>query len=203
MGGDDLRKRALVESLIFASRGLDVGTLVEITGLDDGEVRSILSALMEDYRSDAHGIELKEIDGYYRFYTKPDYAKYVSKVARRRNLGALSPAQLEIVVFLAARRQATKLEIDSMRGKDCAAILKQLLSSGVVRRRKVGRGYVYSLTETFREESMIDELLRQTGASNFDQLFAPIEPDEASEEQPTIEDSTTLRTNVESETLGD
>ncbi|AMW33115.1 segregation and condensation protein B [Fervidobacterium changbaicum] len=163
-------KISLVEAIIFASRGVSKATLAELTDIPDEELDKIITYLKKKYDSDEHGIELKQIEDYYRFYTKSKFADVVSKVAKRRNLGSLSPAQLEIAVFLAVRRQATKLEIDSMRGKDSSNLIKQLLVSGVIKRRKLGRTFVYSLTDTFKDESMIEELVRQAGGASFESI---------------------------------
>ncbi|WP_448376525.1 SMC-Scp complex subunit ScpB [Fervidobacterium sp.] len=161
---------SLIEALIFASRGISKSTLLELTEISEDELDKILEYLKAKYSSQEHGIELKQIEDYYRFYTKPQFSDVVSKVAKRRNLGSLSPSQLEIAVFLAVRRQATKLEIDSMRGKDSSNLIKQLLVSGVIKRRKLGRTFVYSLTDTFKDESMIEELIRQAGGASFENI---------------------------------
>ncbi len=187
----DPTKISLVEAIIFASRGVSKTTLAELTKIPEDELDEILKYLREKYDSEEHGIELKQIEDYYRFYTKPQFADAVSKVARRRNLGSLSPAQLEIAVFLAVRRQATKLEIDSMRGKDSSNLIKQLLVAGVIKRRKLGRTFVYSLTDTFKDESMIEELVRQAGGASFENigkmLFETPEQSEIRENQENQE----------------
>ncbi|MGC8902439.1 MAG: SMC-Scp complex subunit ScpB [Fervidobacterium sp.] len=169
-GKNDKEKLAIVEAVIFASRGIDKETISKITEISRHEVEELVETLKEKYSSEEHGIELKEIENYLRFYTKAKFASLVSKVAKRRNLGSLSPSQLEVAIFLAVRKQATKLEIDSMRGKDSTNIIKQLLSSGVIKRRKVGRTFVYSLTDTFKDESMIEELVRQAGGASFESI---------------------------------
>lgn len=172
-------QRALVEAIIFASRGIDRQTIKNLIEIPDEELELIIKQIIEEYSSALHGIELKEIEGYLRFYTKSKFSSIVSKVAKRRNLGSLSPSQLEIAIFLAVRKQATKLEIDSMRGKDSTNIIKQLLVSGVIKRRKSGRTFVYSLTDTFKDESMIEELVRQAGGASFESIAKNIfEPEE-------------------------
>jgi len=165
-------KRALIEALLFASRGITLEQLAHISGLNEDEARKILDELAEEYKKPSHGVELKEIEGFFRFYTKREFSDWISKVARKRHLDSLTPAQLEIAIFLAVKKGATKAEIDSMRGRDSANLIRQLLSSGVVKRRKVGRGYVYSLTETFKDESMIEELIRQAGGASFEVLLS-------------------------------
>ncbi|KAF2960979.1 SMC-Scp complex subunit ScpB [Fervidobacterium sp. 2310opik-2] len=174
-------KKALIESIIFASRGISKENISTLTEIPLEEIELLINEIKEDYSSEDHGIELREIEGYLRFYTKPQFSSIVSKVAKRRYLGSLSPSQLEIAIFLAVRKQATKLEIDSMRGKDSTNVIKQLLTSGVVKRRKSGRTFVYSLTETFKDESMIEELVRQAGGASFESIAQNIfEPEEQS-----------------------
>lgn len=180
-------QKALVEAIIFASRGIDRQTIKSLTEIPDDQLEDIIRQIFEDYSSNEHGIELKEIEGYLRFYTKAKFSSVVSKVSKRRNLGSLSPSQLEIAIFLAVRKQATKLEIDSMRGKDSTNIIKQLLVSGVIKRRKSGRTFVYSLTDTFKDESMIEELVRQAGGASFESIAKNIfEPEEQVQSQEPI-----------------
>jgi len=107
-------KKALIESIIFASRGISKENISTLTEIPLEEIELLINEIKEDYSSENHGIELREIEGYLRFYTKPQFSSIVSKVAKRRYLGSLSPSQLEIAIFLAVRKQATKLEIDSM-----------------------------------------------------------------------------------------
>lgn len=164
------RKKAIVEALIFASRGIDKDMIKNFTHIEDAELNQILGDIFQEYAKNFHGIELKEIEGYLRFYTKSEFSSVVSKVAKRRNLGNLSPSQLEVAIFLSVRKFATKLEIDSMRGKDSTNLIKQLLASGVIKRRKSGRTFVYSLTDTFKDESMIEELVRQAGGASFESI---------------------------------
>lgn len=189
---DELSKHvALVEAIIFASRGISKALLVELTELSEEKLDEILKYLQERYSGEEYGVELKQIEDYYRFYTKPQFSDFVSKVAKRRNLGSLSPSQLEIAVFLAVRRQATKLEIDSMRGKDSSNLIKQLLVAGVIKRRKLGRTFVYSLTDTFKDESMIEELVRQAGGASFEIIGKDLfeTPEASASQEKTTQDS--------------
>ncbi|MFN3328898.1 MAG: SMC-Scp complex subunit ScpB, partial [Fervidobacterium pennivorans] len=76
-------KISLIEAIIFASRGVSKNTLAELTKIPEEELDEILKYLKEKYDSEEHGIELKQIEDYYRFYTKPQFADVVSKVAKR------------------------------------------------------------------------------------------------------------------------
>ncbi|QTA38757.1 SMC-Scp complex subunit ScpB [Thermosipho ferrireducens] len=164
----DKKLIAMVEAIIFASRGIEMEKVRQLVDCDFDTLDRVIRIIQEKYKDEAHGIELKIIDGFLRFYAKKDYAKILSKVVKRRSLHSLTESQLEIVLLLASNKKMTKSELDNFRGKDSYAILKQLLSNGVVKRRKKGRSYIYSLTETFRDETMIDDILSDIGGVVFD-----------------------------------
>ncbi|ONN26660.1 transcriptional regulator [Thermosipho affectus] len=165
----DMEKIAIVESLIFASKGIQKEKIIEITQIDEKKLEEIIKNLEKKYNlNEESGIELRNIDGYIKFFTKKKFSTYVEKVVKRRSLSTLSTSQLEIVIFLASTKNATKKEIDGIRGKDSTNIIKQLLMNGVIKRKKKGRKYIYSLTETFKEETFIEDLLVELGGVQFD-----------------------------------
>ncbi|HIP91958.1 MAG TPA: SMC-Scp complex subunit ScpB [Thermotoga sp.] len=152
--------KALVEAVIFASRGITAERISSITGKSVEEIRKVLEEIKNEFSSEDHGVELVEIDGHYRFYTKPIYSDYVAKITRKR-FDKLSDSQLEIVAILLVNGPLTKSEIDSFRGRDSSAILSSLYKMGVVRRKRKGRSYLYELSKSFKETTMIEETLRK------------------------------------------
>ncbi|WP_126992350.1 SMC-Scp complex subunit ScpB [Thermosipho globiformans] len=162
-------KIALIEAIIFASKGISMQKLNELTNINQDEINKIIEHLYSKYNNNSEsGIELKNIDGYLKFYTKKQYSSHIEKVVKRRSLSTLTNQQLEIAILLATKKEATKKEIDGIRGKDSTNILKQLLYSGVIKRKKSGRSYIYSLTETFKEETLIEELIGELGGAQLD-----------------------------------
>ncbi|ABR31151.1 transcriptional regulator [Thermosipho melanesiensis] len=165
----DSEKVAIIESLIFASKGIQKEKILEIAQVSEKDFDDIVKILEQKYNlNNESGIELRNIDGFFKFFTKKKYAIYIEKIIKRRSLNTLTTSQLEIVILLASKKKATKRQIDEIRGKDSTNILKQLLMSGVVKRRKSGRSYIYSLTDTFKEETFIEELLDELGGVHFD-----------------------------------
>ena len=65
-----MKEKALVEAVIFASRGITIRRLSKITGIDEERLKSTVQSIERDYSSKDRGIELREIEGRYRFYTK-------------------------------------------------------------------------------------------------------------------------------------
>ncbi|MBO8160347.1 MAG: SMC-Scp complex subunit ScpB [Thermosipho sp. (in: Bacteria)] len=160
---------ALVEAIIFASRGIKKQDLLNLTNFSEELLDKIINYLQNKYNnSEEHGIELRDIDGFFRFYSKESFSNTLSKIIKKRSLNSLSETQLEIVLLLATHKKMTKPEIDNIRGKDSYNVLKQLLSSGVIKRYKKGRGYIYSLTDVFKDETMVEELVKDLGGVNID-----------------------------------
>jgi len=56
---------ALIEAIIFASKGISIQKLSELTNIDQDEINKIIKHLYSKYNNNSEsGIELKNIDGY-------------------------------------------------------------------------------------------------------------------------------------------
>jgi len=153
-----VKEKAMVEAIVFASKGISLKRLAKLVGVDEDAVRSILEELMKEYSSEDHGVELREIDGVYRFYTKRGLADVVGK-SLRRNFTKLTSNQLEVVVIIAMNGPLTRAEIDEMRGKDSSNVVRKLHGMGVLRRRRKGKKILYDLSRPFKESSIYERIL--------------------------------------------
>ncbi len=152
-----MKEKALVEALIFASKGITIKRLSKLTKIDEERVREIIEDLSKEYSSQDRGIELREIEGRYRFYTKREFSDYVEKVTRRK-YSKLNAQQLEVVVIIAMNGPLTRKEIDHMRGKDSSHVLRSLREMGVVSRKRKGNRVVYDLTRGFKRSTVYEEI---------------------------------------------
>ncbi len=159
MGGySKLNEKALVEAVIFASKGLSFKRLKKITGIDKNSLERILESIKEEYSSSEKGIELREVDGRFRFYTKKEYSDYIEKVIRRK-YSQLNEGQMEVVVIIVMNGPLSKREIDRMRGKDSSSLIRSLREMGVVSRKRKGRSVLYDLTRGFKQSSIYEEIV--------------------------------------------
>ncbi len=153
-----MNERAVVEAVIFASKGITLKRLKKVTGIDEDSLKRIIGEIQRDCERESSGIELREVEGRYRFYTKKIYSGYVEKVTRRK-YSKLNENQLEVVVIIAMNGPLSKKEIDQMRGKDSSTVIRSLREMGVVSRKRKGRSVLYNLTRGFRQSSIYEEIV--------------------------------------------
>jgi len=126
-------------------------------------VVKLLGEIEKKYSQEDSGIELREVEGRYRFYTKKDYADYIEK-ALKRQFSKLSESQLEVVVILALYGPMTRREIERRRGKDSSYILRALQDMRVIRKKRKGREILYTFTRSFKESAIYEEVKEKIGS---------------------------------------
>lgn len=155
-----MQLKAAIEALIFASNGITLEKLIRILEKDPEEIKRALEELKKEYEGEAHGVVLKEVNGRYRFFTKPEYADFVSRLSGRKYRN-LTDTQMEVVALLLISGPIPKSEIDAFRGKDSSAVLSSLQKMGVIRKKRKGKSYLYQLSPSFVESTMLDEILKE------------------------------------------
>ena len=160
--------QAAVEAIVYvADEPVTVEQIaVTLGGASHDTVRQALAALQEQYSGDEHGIEVREIAGGFKMFTKPEHHETV-----RRFVKALTPplklsmAALETLATIAYRQPITLPEIQQIRGVDATAAVKTLLDRKLVttsgRKNVIGRPILYRTTKDF---------LKQFGLSGLDEL---------------------------------
>lgn len=158
------RLRSILESLLMITPDpIPVGRLIEVVQIEDPQtdedaVRAAIQALLAAYqdprRPIGRGFRVDEVAGGLQFRTVPENGPYV-----RRYLSAkpqrLSKPSLETLAIIAYRQPVTKPEVESIRGVDVAAAIKNLLDRDFIRilgkKDEVGRPIIYGTTELFLE----------------------------------------------------
>ena len=164
----DRSLQAAVEAIVYVAD--DPVTVEQIAvalgGASHDAVRQALGALQKQYGGDEHGIEIREIAGGLKMFTKPEHHE-----TARRFVKALTPplklsmAALETLATIAYRQPITLPEIQQIRGVDATAAVKTLLDRKLVttsgRKNVIGRPILYRTTKDF---------LKQFGLSGLDEL---------------------------------
>ncbi len=153
----------IIEAIIFASKGVTLKKLKRILKIPEDEILGALKELEKRYSSKEHGIELREVDGRYRFYTKKDFGEFVEK-AIGKSFSKLTQAQLEVVIIIIMNGPLTRAEIERRRGKDSSGIIRSLIQAGVLRKKRRGRQILYDFTRAFKESAMYEEILGMIGS---------------------------------------
>lgn len=141
-----------IEGLLFvADRALSAAELGSVTGASEVEVREALRELTEHYRT--RGIILLEHRNAFRLVSAPDLADYCRRLLGLDQRRQPSRAALETLGIVAYRGQATRAEIERVRGVDSDSALASLLARNLIREAgrldAPGRPAVFTTTDTF------------------------------------------------------
>lgn len=147
--------RAAIEAIIYAAE--EPVSVQQIASAVHGEkdaVRRALRELVAAYGSDDRGIEIREVAGGFKFYTKPQHHDAV-----RRFIKSLQPPlrlsmpALETLAVIAYKQPVTLPEIQEIRGVQAAGVIKTLLERGMIttagRKEALGRPILYRTTKEF------------------------------------------------------
>lgn len=187
--------RGALEAIIYAADDpVTVEQLANAVGVGKAEVRAALDELIATYAPDERGIEIREVAGGYRFYTKPQHHEAVRKFIKglRPPLRLTMPA-LETLAVVSYKQPVTLPEIQEIRGVNCTGVVKTLLEKRLItaagRKPMIGRPILYRTSKEFLVRfglSGIDELpsLKEfeqlaRAALGSDEGIAPAEPEAA------------------------
>jgi len=160
--------QAAVEAIVYIAD--EPVTIEQISAALDKvsqeSVQEALRILVERYRAEDHGIEVREIAGGYKMFTKPEHHETVRRFVKELTPPLkISMAALETLAAVAYRQPITLPEIHQIRGVDATAAVKTLLDRKLVkaagRKNVIGRPILYRTTREF---------LMQFGLSRLDEL---------------------------------
>lgn len=154
----------LLEALLFvSSKPLPVRTLVRLTEAKPEQVKSALSEIRDRFQSEDHGLRLQETGDTVQLVTHPDAGKLLTRYLQEEEFGELTRPALETLTIIAYRGPITKSDLDTLRGVNCALILRNLLIRGLV----TAHGEPRTVTTTY---TVSHEFLRHLGAARPEDL---------------------------------
>ncbi len=171
---DDERLDAALEALLLV---VDAPTEDEALALALAQpvarVREALRRLAAGYAAAQRGIDLRQVGGGWRFYTRDAYAPYVERLLLDGQRARLTRAALETLAVVAYRQPVTRARVSAVRGVNCDGVLRTLLTRGLVYEVGVDhatQGTLFCTTELF---------LERLGLSSVEELppLAPLLPD--------------------------
>lgn len=132
----------------------DAGDIEKARAATRTAVIRAIAQLQQEYQMDARGIEIREIAGGYKMFTKPEHHDTV-----RRFVKSLAPplrlsmAALETLATIAYRQPLTAPEIQAVRGVQGTGVLKTLLDRKLIhtagRKNVIGKPILYKTTREF------------------------------------------------------
>jgi segregation and condensation protein B len=148
--------KAAVEAIVYVAE--EPVTIEQITAAVGNSTRQdVLQALLllqEEYQREDHGLEIREIAGGYKMYTKPEHHETIRQFVKNLTPPLkLSMAALETLATIAYRQPATLPEIQQIRGVNASGVLKTLLERKLIttagRKNVIGRPILYKTTRDF------------------------------------------------------
>ncbi len=147
--------RSALEAIIYAAD--EPATVEQMAGAIGEEkhlVRAALDELVGSYGSDERGIEVREVAGGFRVYTKPQHHDVVRRFIKslRPPLRLTMPA-LETLAVIAYKQPVTQPEIQEIRGVSAAGVIQTLLERRLIttagRKQVIGRPILYRTSKEF------------------------------------------------------
>ena len=124
-------------------------------------VRELLVDLAARYTAASSGIELRELGGGWRFYTRDRFAPVVERFVLDGAQSRLSRAALETLAVVAYRQPVTRARVAGVRGVNVDGVIRTLMSRGLI--EDVGAdpdtgGLLYRTTDLFLERLGLSDL---------------------------------------------
>ncbi len=160
-------RKAALEAIIYAAdEPATIDQLASALGDEKLAVQSSLDELVDSYANDGRGIEIREVAGGFKLYTKPQQHDVVRRFIKslRPPLRLTIPA-LETLAVISYKQPVTGPEIGEIRGVNTSGVLKTLLDKRLIttagRKEVIGRPILYRTSKEF---------LMRFGLSDLDEL---------------------------------
>jgi segregation and condensation protein B len=169
-------RKAALEAIIYAAD--EPATLDQLaTALGDEKlaVQSSLDELVGSYASEDHGIEIREVAGGFKLYTKPQQHDVVRRFIKslRPPLRLTMPA-LETLAVISYKQPVTGPEIGEIRGVNTSGVLKTLLDKRLIttagRKEVIGRPILYRTSKEFLMRFGLSDLGELPSLKEFEAL---------------------------------
>ena len=160
------KTKSILEGLLFLSgdEGITKQQMVQCMDedFDASSIEEILDALMQDYLSETHGIELVRFGGVYKFVSKESIHTYAERLFSSTKMSTLSNAAMETLAIIAYKQPITRAEIEEIRGVGCDMMVRKLLARNLIkecgRSDAPGRPFLYEVTEEFMDTFKLESL---------------------------------------------
>ena len=171
---DPERLRSAVEAvLLVVDTPTSSTSLAQVLARPVAEVDAALRLLQAEYDAGGRGLDLREVAEGWRLYSREDFARYVERFVLDGQQARLTQAALETLAVIAYRQPVTRSRIAGIRGVSVDAVMRTLITRGLVEECGADPdtgGGLYRTTRLF---------LEKVGLRSLDELpsLAPLLPD--------------------------
>ena len=129
----DVPLDAVLEALLLVTdEPVPTSTLAQVAGRPTVQVEQAMAALVAEYDARGRGMELREVAGGWRLYTREDCAPYVERFLLDGQQARLTQAALETLAVIAYRQPVTRSRVSAVRGVNVDGVVRTLLARGLV-----------------------------------------------------------------------
>src|ERR1700733_10678617 len=169
-------RKAALEAIIYAAdEPATIDQLATALGDEKLAVQSSLDELVASYANDGRGIEIREVAGGFKLYTKPQQHDVVRRFIKslRPPLRLTMPA-LETLAVISYKQPVTGPEIGEIRGVNTSGVLKTLLDKRLIstagRKEVIGRPILYRTSKEFLMRFGLSDLQELPSLKEFEAL---------------------------------
>ena len=185
--------KSAVEAIVYvAGEPVTVDQITSaLQGASRQEVLQALLLLQNEYQREDRGIEIREIAGGYKMFTKAEHHESVLKFVKNLTPPLkLSMAALETLATIAYRQPVTLPEIQQIRGVNATAAVKTLLDRKLIttagRKNVIGRPILYRTTKQFLIQFGLSSLQELPSMEEFEELARATVGDMASQPESPL-----------------
>ncbi len=144
--------KSQLEALLFvAAKPLQLKDMASLTAAKPEAIKAALEELSNDYEREDRGVRIVTQATTYQLVTAPEQADLIKEFIKDETMGELSRPSLEALTIIAYRGPIAKMDLDRIRGVNCALILRNLLLHGLIEGKfdKQKNETYYSVTVDF------------------------------------------------------
>jgi segregation and condensation protein B len=127
---DDQLDRVIEAILLIADEPLQATSLAATLGFTEDRMLSSLARLQDFYTG--RGIELREVNNGWRFYTSEAAAQMVELYVRDGQVARLTQASLETLAVIAYKQPVSRARVSAIRGVNVDGVVKTLETRGLI-----------------------------------------------------------------------
>lgn len=119
------------------------------------EIHQVIDQLADEYRQRNTAIEIVEMNGGFRFLTKPVYESTLATYLKQAQSKKLSKTAMETLSIIAYKQPVPKSVIEQIRGVNCDYTIQRLLEKELIsivgRADTIGKPLLYGTSDKFMD----------------------------------------------------
>lgn len=187
-------RQAIIEAILFvAEEPIPASEMAEVLEVPRSDVEADLTELQVTIENRRGGLELKQVAGGWRLYTRAEIRPYLERYAASDRVTRLSSAALETLSVVAYKQPVSRGQVSEIRGVDSERALRTLerrgLISDVGRAEGPGQAVLFGTTPLFLEKLGLDSIAELPPLADHvppaqvvDALEQPFRPESSSNE---------------------